>query len=79
MRDHGVRKVTISEIAHAAGVGKGTVYRYWPSATLADPAGVPRGVGVRRPESPTVQGLQRDAIAAPASAGGWAGARGLPE
>ncbi|GAA3167705.1 TetR/AcrR family transcriptional regulator [Nonomuraea roseoviolacea] len=27
--DHGVRKVTVSEIAHAAGVGKGTVYLYW--------------------------------------------------
>nr|WP_277350045.1 TetR/AcrR family transcriptional regulator [Nonomuraea sp. FMUSA5-5] len=27
--DHGVRKVTVSEIAAAAGVGKGTVYLYW--------------------------------------------------
>ncbi|MGP3961257.1 TetR/AcrR family transcriptional regulator [Nonomuraea sp. 3N208] len=27
--DHGVRKVTVSEIAQAAGVGKGTVYLYW--------------------------------------------------
>ncbi|WP_433182715.1 TetR/AcrR family transcriptional regulator [Actinoallomurus sp. CA-150999] len=27
--DHGVRKVTVSEIARAAGVGKGTVYLYW--------------------------------------------------
>ncbi|MER7515610.1 helix-turn-helix domain-containing protein [Streptomyces sp. NPDC126499] len=27
--EHGVRKVTISEIAAAAGVGKGTVYLYW--------------------------------------------------
>ncbi|TLF81863.1 TetR/AcrR family transcriptional regulator [Nonomuraea sp. KC401] len=29
--DHGVRKVTVSEIARAAGVGKGTVYLYWPT------------------------------------------------
>lgn len=29
--DHGVRKVTVSEIANAAGVGKGTVYLYWPT------------------------------------------------
>jgi AcrR family transcriptional regulator len=29
--DHGVRKVTVSEIAGAAGVGKGTVYLYWPT------------------------------------------------
>ncbi|MFI6793155.1 TetR/AcrR family transcriptional regulator [Nonomuraea sp. NPDC050383] len=29
--DHGVRKVTVSEIAAAAGVGKGTVYLYWPA------------------------------------------------
>ncbi|MEU6715070.1 helix-turn-helix domain-containing protein [Nonomuraea sp. NPDC046802] len=29
--DHGVRKVTVSEIAEAAGVGKGTVYLYWPT------------------------------------------------
>ncbi|MER5426055.1 TetR/AcrR family transcriptional regulator [Streptosporangium roseum] len=29
--DHGVRKVTVSEIAQAAGVGKGTVYLYWPA------------------------------------------------
>ncbi|MEU6430772.1 helix-turn-helix domain-containing protein [Microbispora sp. NPDC046973] len=29
--DHGVRKVTVSEIATAAGVGKGTVYLYWPT------------------------------------------------
>lgn len=27
--DHGIRKVTIAEIARAAGVGKGTVYLYW--------------------------------------------------
>ena len=27
--DHGVRKVTVSEIARTAGVGKGTVYLYW--------------------------------------------------
>ncbi|MFI6596503.1 TetR/AcrR family transcriptional regulator [Nonomuraea sp. NPDC050536] len=27
--DHGVRKVTVSEIAQCAGVGKGTVYLYW--------------------------------------------------
>jgi AcrR family transcriptional regulator len=29
--DHGARKVTVSEIARAAGVGKGTVYLYWPA------------------------------------------------
>ncbi|MGV9308722.1 TetR/AcrR family transcriptional regulator [Nonomuraea sp. NPDC003727] len=29
--DHGVRKVTVSEIARVAGVGKGTVYLYWPA------------------------------------------------
>ncbi|MGI5232909.1 TetR/AcrR family transcriptional regulator [Actinoallomurus sp. CA-142502] len=29
--DHGVRKVTVGEIARAAGVGKGTVYLYWPA------------------------------------------------
>ena len=29
--DHGVRKITVSEIARAAGVGKGTVYLYWPA------------------------------------------------
>ncbi|MFI9841517.1 TetR/AcrR family transcriptional regulator [Nonomuraea sp. NPDC051941] len=29
--DHGVHKVTVSEIARAAGVGKGTVYLYWPA------------------------------------------------
>ncbi len=29
--DHGIRKVTVAEIAKAAGVGKGTVYLYWPS------------------------------------------------
>jgi AcrR family transcriptional regulator len=29
VRAHGARKVTISEIAAAAGVGKGTVYLYW--------------------------------------------------
>ncbi|MFF3665810.1 TetR/AcrR family transcriptional regulator [Microtetraspora malaysiensis] len=29
--DHGVRKVTVSEITRAAGVGKGTVYLYWPT------------------------------------------------
>ncbi|MBQ0889619.1 TetR/AcrR family transcriptional regulator [Streptomyces sp. RM72] len=28
---HGFRKVTIAEIAQAAGVGKGTVYLYWSS------------------------------------------------
>ena len=28
---HGVHKVTVSEIARAAGVGKGTVYLYWPA------------------------------------------------
>lgn len=27
--EHGIRKVTIAEIAAAAGVGKGTVYLYW--------------------------------------------------
>ncbi|MFC7329085.1 TetR/AcrR family transcriptional regulator [Marinactinospora rubrisoli] len=29
--EHGIRKVTIAEIARAAGVGKGTVYLYWPA------------------------------------------------
>ncbi|MEV0611883.1 helix-turn-helix domain-containing protein [Nonomuraea sp. NPDC050404] len=29
--DHGAAKVTVSEISRAAGVGKGTVYLYWPS------------------------------------------------
>ncbi|PZG32034.1 TetR/AcrR family transcriptional regulator [Spongiactinospora gelatinilytica] len=29
--DHGVRKVTVTEIAREAGVGKGTVYLYWPT------------------------------------------------
>ncbi|MEV0386270.1 helix-turn-helix domain-containing protein [Nonomuraea sp. NPDC050643] len=29
--DHGAGKVTVSEISRAAGVGKGTVYLYWPS------------------------------------------------
>jgi AcrR family transcriptional regulator len=29
MLDHGVRKVTVNEIARAAGVAKGTVYLYW--------------------------------------------------
>lgn len=29
--EHGIRKVTIAEIAQAAGVGKGTVYLYWPT------------------------------------------------
>lgn len=29
--DHGAHKVTVSEIARAAGVGKGTVYLYWPA------------------------------------------------
>ncbi|WP_158578620.1 TetR/AcrR family transcriptional regulator [Spongiactinospora rosea] len=29
--DHGVRKVTVTEIARVAGVGKGTVYLYWPT------------------------------------------------
>ncbi|WP_214322637.1 TetR/AcrR family transcriptional regulator [Nonomuraea sediminis] len=29
--DHGVSKVTVTEIARAAGVGKGTVYLYWPA------------------------------------------------
>lgn len=29
--DHGAGKVTVTEIAQAAGVGKGTVYLYWPS------------------------------------------------
>ncbi|MFC5749871.1 TetR/AcrR family transcriptional regulator [Actinomadura rugatobispora] len=28
--DHGAGKVTVAEIAQAAGVGKGTVYLYWP-------------------------------------------------
>lgn len=27
--DHGIRKLTVAEIAKAAGVGKGTVYLYW--------------------------------------------------
>ncbi|MEU6248026.1 helix-turn-helix domain-containing protein [Glycomyces sp. NPDC047010] len=27
--EHGIRKVTIAEVAAAAGVGKGTVYLYW--------------------------------------------------
>ncbi|GAA5038959.1 helix-turn-helix domain-containing protein [Thermocatellispora tengchongensis] len=31
MLDHGAGKVTVSEISRAAGVGKGTVYLYWPS------------------------------------------------
>jgi AcrR family transcriptional regulator len=31
MLDHGIRKLTVAEIAKAAGVGKGTVYLYWPS------------------------------------------------
>ncbi len=31
MLDHGAHKVTVSEIARAAGVGKGTVYLYWPA------------------------------------------------
>lgn len=29
--DHGAGKVTVAEISRAAGVGKGTVYLYWPS------------------------------------------------
>ncbi|MFF3438622.1 TetR/AcrR family transcriptional regulator [Streptosporangium sp. NPDC002721] len=29
--DHGAGKITVSEISRAAGVGKGTVYLYWPS------------------------------------------------
>ncbi|MFJ3673530.1 TetR/AcrR family transcriptional regulator [Streptomyces sp. NPDC090106] len=29
--DHGIGKVTVSEITRAAGVGKGTVYVFWPS------------------------------------------------
>ncbi|MGW7480773.1 TetR/AcrR family transcriptional regulator [Nonomuraea muscovyensis] len=29
--DHGAGKVTVSEISRSAGVGKGTVYLYWPS------------------------------------------------
>ncbi|MFC3495824.1 TetR/AcrR family transcriptional regulator [Glycomyces rhizosphaerae] len=29
--DHGIRKLTVSEIAKTAGIGKGTVYLYWPS------------------------------------------------
>jgi AcrR family transcriptional regulator len=29
--DHGVHKVTVTEITRAAGVGKGTVYLYWPT------------------------------------------------
>ncbi|GAA4087081.1 TetR/AcrR family transcriptional regulator [Nonomuraea soli] len=29
--DHGAAKVTVSEISRAAGVGKGTVYLYWPT------------------------------------------------
>ncbi|MDR8407258.1 TetR/AcrR family transcriptional regulator [Nonomuraea sp. 3-1Str] len=29
--DHGVRKVTVTEITRSAGVGKGTVYLYWPT------------------------------------------------
>lgn len=30
-REHGYKKVTISDITAAAGVGKGTLYLYWPS------------------------------------------------
>ncbi len=29
--DHGAGKVTVAEITRAAGVGKGTVYLYWPT------------------------------------------------
>lgn len=29
--DHGAGKVTVAEISRTAGVGKGTVYLYWPS------------------------------------------------
>jgi AcrR family transcriptional regulator len=29
--DHGAAKVTVAEITRAAGVGKGTVYLYWPT------------------------------------------------
>ncbi|XVQ06224.1 TetR/AcrR family transcriptional regulator [Spirillospora sp. CA-255316] len=29
--DHGARKITVADITRAAGVGKGTVYLYWPT------------------------------------------------
>ncbi|GAA4534689.1 TetR/AcrR family transcriptional regulator [Amycolatopsis samaneae] len=31
LRDFGYRKVTVDEVARRAGIGKGTVYLYWPS------------------------------------------------
>ncbi|GAB2572794.1 hypothetical protein Aab01nite_82000 [Paractinoplanes abujensis] len=59
-REAGVDRATVDEIAARAGVGKGTVFLYWPSKTRLHEAVV--GLEVARTLASLATGLRRDEL-----------------
>jgi len=59
LREKGYRSVTIEGIAETAGVGKQTIYRWWPSKAAVILEAFARDTAVRVP-APDTGNLQRD-------------------
>jgi AcrR family transcriptional regulator len=59
MKDGGIRKMTIEAVAVAAGVGKTTIYRWWPSKGLLALDAFEYGFSVLEPTAPPDTGSLR--------------------
>ncbi|MEA2681844.1 MAG: hypothetical protein QOK05_172 [Chloroflexota bacterium] len=59
MRDVGVRRMSIEAVATAAGVGKTTIYRWWPSKGLLAMDAFEHGMGILEPKTVADNGTLR--------------------